>query len=320
MKHNFKALALAVSLLIMCGAAHADQKTMTVVSSPDMTLILEPYMSDGQMRQYTIPGAASYWTNDLPIYTGDKVKIDVFVATGTNTLQEIKVRLDNVQVADVTQAPWNTTLDATKIGTGYHMLEAWAQVTGAKPTSPQFVSKTLNFLITTPPAILSDAPTTTPIQEVKGQQQILQGNTVVNVPLGNDAPSDVVQVPTMPVMLQNTTLNPDAKVSIKLVDTSTQAVVDTMAGTPFKDPVVASVTTTPGTGVHKFVYKLVSGDRSIVTQEKAYAVDTTRIRLQPRTDTAPGLLPGTTYLWVWGIDDQGKYGPPSYAKLEVAAP
>ena len=46
-------------------------------------------------RTYNTPQGLSLWMNSLPIQQGDKIKLNVFAATGGADLKQIIVRLDN---------------------------------------------------------------------------------------------------------------------------------------------------------------------------------------------------------------------------------
>jgi hypothetical protein len=284
------------------------------VSTPQVSMMLEPYAPNGAMRTYTIANGVSYWTTDLPIYQGDSVKLDVFVATGADDLQELKVRVDNVLVADINKAPWTTTLSTAALGEGYHFVEAWAQVSGQKP---QFATHSLTFFVSPPPASSTGVQ---PIAQVKGQEQILANGQVVTVPLDPNGASAAPQAPAIPAVLASAETDPKAMVKIVLTDSSTNAVLDQDQTVQLSTPAVASIVPSDGSTAQRFAYILQRGSQAIVTADKLFPADATRIRLQPRTSSVPGLLPGTTTLWVWGVDSQGNYGAPVSATVQIPAP
>ena len=124
---------------------------------------------------------------------GDKVKLNVFVATGGADLKEIKVRLDNAHIADITTSPWNTVIDTASLGTGSHMLEVWAQATGDPPQSS---TKQLSFFVIK--------------QLVKGVQIEQTGGQPVEVtPTG-----DPNTAPLLPAFLDGKTTDADATVTV----------------------------------------------------------------------------------------------------------
>ena len=112
---------------------------------PGVTLVPDVLLADGQTpRIYDTPQGTTFWKEGLPVQQGDKVKLNVFVATGGADLKEIKVRLDNAPVADITTSPWNTVIDTASLSTGSHMIEVWAQATGDPPQSS---TKQLSFFV-----------------------------------------------------------------------------------------------------------------------------------------------------------------------------
>jgi hypothetical protein len=302
------AAILGSSLISSSPALAAKQPTP--VSSPTITMMLEPYMPDGGMRLYPMATGVSYWTGDLPIYNGDKVKLDVFVATGADTLQELKVRLDNNQVADISKGPWTTTLDTDTLGNGYHYVEAWAYVSGPKP---QYISRTLTFFVSK----ASDATVIVPQTKVLPSATILQNGvqTPVPLPAGEDNTT-----PVLPMSL--TSAGRDMKATVKLVlrDARTQGVISGENTPHIYDAALVDIVPTAGSTAQRFAYSLVSSGQTILTQDELLSIATTDVRLQVKTATDPGLLPGTATVWVWGVDSQGKYGPASSVTVQMEEP
>jgi hypothetical protein len=97
-------------------------------------------------------------------------------------------------------------------------------------------------------------------------------------------------------------------------------VLDQSQPVELSGPAVASIVPLAGSTAQRFAYELQRGSQTIVTASQLFPADATRIRLQPRTATAPGLLPGTTTLWVWAVDAQGNYGSPVSATVHIQAP
>ena len=300
----------AIAGMLASPIARADS-AIAGVSTPQVSLVLEPYAPDGTMRLYTVPNGVSYWTQDMPIYQGDTVKLDVFVATGADELQDLKVRMDNVLVADISKSPWTTTLTTSRLGSGYHFVEAWVQVSGQKP---QFATHTLTFFVNpTPPSTGVDQP----VAQVKGQEQILTNGQVVSVPLDPNATSAAPQTPATPPVLASASSDAGATVKIVLNDAVSNAVLDQSTNLQLASPAVASIVPLSGSTAQKFAYELQRGDETIVMTNQIFPADATKIRLQPRTSTTPGLLPGTTTRGVWGVDAQGNYGTPVSATVQI---
>jgi hypothetical protein len=311
----------AVAILLVSGiastvCARADTKADTKVdgvSTPQVSIDIEAYAPSGAMRLYSMPNGSSYWTSDLPIYRGDTVKIDVFVATGADELQHLKVRIDNVPVADLTKAPWTTSLPATTLGLGYHFVEAWVQVSGPKP---RFATHSMEFMVADPPSATVSQPTAL----VMGQEQILSQGQVVTVPLDANAMADPATAPPLPAFLSTAKPDPKAAVSIVLTDPEKNTTLDQKTAVQTSSPIVAIVAPTAHSTAQQFTYMLERGSQTVVPATRLFPADSVHIRLQPRTSKTPGLLPGLTTIWVWGVDSDGNYGPPVSATVQLQPP
>jgi hypothetical protein len=301
----------ACLLLAVAGICCAKEKDVTVTTfTPAITLTLEATTPQGTQRIYPTATGPSYWQSGLPVVKGDHVKVDVFVSTGGGELKQVKVRLDNQLIATLDKTPWSTTIDTSTVALGYHNLEVWAQETDSKHQT--FATKTMTFFVD------STAPSGSgpgPVAAVKGEQQVLNGSSVTDVTLAGVAKS-----PALPTALATATQDSRATVSLSTTDPTAQQAIATGNPVPLSAPIVIAVNTPNGSAAHRFIYTLVRGDQTIYQADHPVGAGLARIRLQQRSDTQPGLLPGRVSLWVWGVDDQGNYGNPVSATFDIAAP
>nr|MDQ2687605.1 hypothetical protein [Armatimonadota bacterium] len=116
----------ALLLTSVMGVGMAPQAALAksrVSYKPGVAIVSEVMDAKGQQRTYNTPNGPSLWTDGLPIQKGDKIKLNVFAATGGAELGRIIVRLDNAKIAQIPKAPWNTVLDTAQMATGPHMVE-----------------------------------------------------------------------------------------------------------------------------------------------------------------------------------------------------
>ena len=216
---------------------------------PGISLVPEVLEADGVTdRTYNTPQGPTLWTNGLPIQQGDKIKLNVFAATGGSELQEIKIRLDNVKIADIAAAPWHTVLNTATLQPGYHMVEVWALASGNKPQS---TTRTLSFFI----AHQMDAK-----YLVQGTQQILTNNAVTNVPLEGGADTGDT-APLLPDFLKDQPTDAAATVMISARSAASAneaggAAVTGGAAT-INEPTLFAVQPAPGSTATQFAYALV---------------------------------------------------------------
>lgn len=298
------ALLLAGPLLggLPTAAQAADRSKVAYV--PGVALTTEVLLADGKtQRTYNTPKGLSYWQGDLPIPQGDTMKITAFVATGGAELGNVKIRVDNAKIADLTQAPWAATLDTATLAPGYHMLEVWAQTSGDRP---QASSKTLSFYVT---------KELSPEFAVKGSQQSLQNGTLTTE---NPVAGDADAVPPLPDFLRGKPVDANARVELTAQQPQAAAALKfgssaiTIAG-----PTVLYARAKPGSKATQYAFVLARDGASILTATRPLALGYQRINIQKRTETTPGLRPGTVVLWVWGMDAAGHPGAPIKTVLDI---
>jgi hypothetical protein len=109
----------------------------TVAFRPAINPVIDVIAPDGFPRQYPTSTGTTMWspTSGFAIVKGDKIKLNVFVATGGYELKSVKVRMDNVLLATIDKQPWNTVIDTSTIDAGYHVFEIWAQSDSPSPAS-----------------------------------------------------------------------------------------------------------------------------------------------------------------------------------------
>ncbi len=288
--------------------AHAKGK---VSYAPGVSLVPEVLTSDGVTdRTYNTPQGLSLWMNSLPIMQGDKIKLNVFAATGGADLKQIIVRLDNARLPGmpITAAPWNTVLDTTTLATGYHMVEVWAQATGDKATT-----KTLSFFVTKQ----LDAK-----YLVQGSQQLQANGQTTEIPLeGQTTPGS--DTPQAPSFLQGQPTDANAAVTItarsaaSATDTTTGGAAVSDGSYTINEPTLFFIQKAAGSTATSFAYALVRDGVTFSASATPLPTAYQAIRIQKRTDTTPGLRSGTVTMWVWGIDAQGQPADPVKTQLTI---
>lgn len=270
------------------GTARAAREVVTseLIYTPAVVVIPEVRTAEGEIRTYKTPQGVSYWRAGLPVYKGDRVKLNVFVSTGGADLAETRVRLDNVEKDRRTAAPWHSTLETADLNEGYHYVEAWARTGGANPRA---ATAGLVFFVDPKQAPL--ASTTSPIVE--------------DVPPPDNNPD---------VKLDPGAGGPAVQVSSD--NSEAQKALEAGARVTLRDEVVFSVS---GPGPSEgFVYALYRGDQQI--HRSGVLNLSTRVKLRPNAPNAPGLLPGIIRFVVWGADQQGRLGAPRVTEVEVTGP
>ena len=301
-RHRFFAIAV-FCLLLTHGPAQAGKTKINYV--PGITLVPDVLLADDQTpRSYDTPQGPTLWKEGLPVQQGDKLKLNVFVATGGADLKEIKVRLDNAPIADITASPWNTTIDTAPLGTGSHMVEVWAQATG---NPPQSNTKQLSFFLLK--------------QLVKGVQIEQAGGHPVEVtPTG-----DTNTAPLLPGFLAGKQADADAILAIySRVASLPSGSPTTAVGTDpmaIDAPTIFIVRPARNSTAKQYAYALARDGQTILTSNTAYSVSDPRqitaIKIQKRSDTTDGLRSGQVSLWVWGVDADGRPGDPQKVQLVI---
>lgn len=311
-------LAMLSGLLLIHAPASAAKKHHTEINwKPAINLEGDLLLPDAQTPAtvWTAQGPTPWSLSaaaPTPIPQGDKLRLNVFVATGGASLSEVKVRLDNIQIADLTAAPWNTVIDTAKLTPGAHMIDVWAQATGNPPqdsslekgftvigpaaASPMFPPPTVPQGPPSPPVVVPDTATDT---QAKVALFYHQGDpTQADIPL--TAANDVVSV-TQPTQIK-----------VRLV-------------------------TAPGNDAAYYVYAITTDGVTIQQAPEQYALlsathaTDTNIQVQPQARTPaavqaqsqtpgqipPGLPPGQYTLWVWPVNGAGHPGAPVEAILQI---
>lgn len=302
---------LLSSILLSVGLASSPALARGHVSyKPGISLVPEVFQPDGVTDQtYPTSQGLSLWTTDRPIPQGDKIKLNVFAATGGGELKEIKVRLDNTLIADITKAPWHTTLDTGKLSLGFHMIEVWAVATG---DNPQSATQTLSFKVD--PAVL-----------VKGmlQSQGPNGQPIENLLPESGTASDTFSdaPPQMPDYLKNQTEDPEATVMVtaRSAASSEQAGGTAISDAPVtvNEPTLFIVQPAQGSTATRYAYALVRDGVTVSASPQVLRTAYDRIRIERRNDTQAGLRPGKVTMWIWGIDKQGNYSSPVKTYLDI---
>lgn len=287
-----------LSLLFLCmNAGFASHSTVSYV--PGIAITPDVLLTDGVTpRTYQTPAGLSYWTSDLPVQRGDKIKLNVFVATGGADLKRMIVRLDNVKIADLSTSPWNTVIDTSTLQPGYHMVEAWAQGSGDRPQSS---TKTLTFyLVDALPVVYA----------VKASQELFDKRTMATTAA---TPEDAPMTPPstyLPAFLAGRETDTAAAVTIRSDDTAVESELDRYQPLSISSSALLYFRPAPGSDAVEYAYVLVRDDHVIAASTSPQSMDFEKLRLRARTDVVPGLRSGRITLYAWGIDQIGRPSTP----------
>jgi hypothetical protein len=296
-KHIDPIFAIAILMTAVACLPAGARSRVTYV--PAITLLPTVVQADGQPRVYTNGGQAAYWNETLPIERGDQIKLNVAVATGGADLGRVIVRLDNSKVADMdgtsgaNAAPWTTVIDTSKLETGDHMVEAWAQTTGDRPQSS---TKTLTFMIVD----------SLPVQvSVAGSRE------------ESFSPGAAPPV-APPAFLSGAGSDPGATVRLRSVDPGADRALNAHdSALSITAPTPVWVEKRPGSTAVQFAYEIVRGGFPIVSAPAPATLVYERLSLQPRGSENDGLAPGAVTLYVWGIDSAGRISDPVRQDLSI---
>ena len=305
------AAAAGVLAILGClvGPAPASAKTKDAYA-PNINPIFDDATPAGEPRIYTnADGSTTFWHAGLPLIKGDKAKLDVFVSTGEFELTHVKVRLDNNLFADIDQSPWSTVIDTSKLDTGPHDLEIWAQSTSPAPYSSQTKHVQFYVVASQPQGVPQSVPVKNP-------------GTTVEV---HNAPPATMSGPTttttgLPDLIKSGKEDDGILVQLFAPDNKeAQNSITDNKPVSLVAPVTIQVKAAPGhLGTHRFVYSLVRDGRTVFTAPSILNTGVTNVRLQGREASGgQGLLPGTVVFKVWGVDDHGNYGPPQTITLNI---
>jgi hypothetical protein len=297
--HSIAAIGFLLGGNFAATAVHAAPRISYVPGISILPDVIEP---DGVTpRTYLTPAGLSYWTSDLPIPRGDKIKLNVFVATGGADLKRMIIRLDNSKIAELDGSHWNTIVDTSTLASGYHMVEAWAQTTGDKP---QASTKTLTFYV------VDTLPVT---YAVKASQELLQTNSSAGPATVESAPTSTI----MPAFIANRPVDSYAAVIVRSTDQEIDTAVRGSA------PVTVGASSefyfqpAPGSTAIRYAYALVRDGKVVSESPSPESLSYDRLRIRRRTDTSPGVRPGPVTLLVWGIDQIGRPSEPARRDLVI---
>lgn len=313
------ALCLMVGLGMIHAPVMAAGKT-SVAYAPGVSLVPEVLLPDGATpRMYNTTNGLSLWTNTLPVVQGDKVKLNVFAATGGAELKEIIVRVDNTKIADLAGAPWKTTLDTTKLGPGHHMVEVWAQSTGSHPAA---TTQTLMFYVAS--ELAGQFVPQPPKQKVAGSLQQQSGGQVSTLPLPGENNAAAMNIPPVLDFLKGQPLDTNAQVMIyahsAAVGTPAQAGSGTMvtgSNITVNEPTLLSVKPASGSSAVQFAYALVRGGQVDYVSPVAFDIARYQVRIEKLNSSGTGLGSGMVTMWVWGIDKAGQPAEPIKTVLNI---
>ena len=319
-------LLLATLGLLQFGVSAEARGKTKINYVPGVTLVPDVYQSDGQTpRAYDYPPqAVTFWKEGLPIQQGDKIRLNVFVATGGADLKEIKIKLDNTQIADIAASPWNSVIDTTTLGAGSHMIEVWAEASGDPPQSS---TKQLSFYVVKELPAPAASAAATPTTKVKGYRIALINGQQVYIPLdgASGETTDPTSVQPLPAFLAGKPVNQEATVALRFRDASLPAGSPT-SSVPFgpmviQQPTVFAVVPATGSGARQYAFALERDGQTILTSDKPFSLSNPRqvylVKIQGETADQPGLHSGTVRLWVWGIDAEGRPGVPSQVDVVI---
>ena len=296
------ATCLIAILAFSAASAPSQAGSDKLAYKPAVSIRAEVFLANGTtVRTYSTPQGLSYWTGDLPVLRGDKVKIDVFALTGGAELDQVKIRLDTVKAAELKALPWTSTIDTSTLSVGYHMVEAWVQSTGDHPQSN---TGTLTFYVTD-----EIAPRYIPRDS---QATAVGGNTI---PAANSA-SDIM--PELPAFIKGQSQNDDAGIVVRSTSPDVDAALrQGNTQISISQPTLFYVEARPGSSATQYAYVFSRDGKAVVAATEPVKLRFHRIRIQSRTDTTPGLRVGPVSMWVWGIDKDGHPSSPVKVQLNV---
>lgn len=312
------AACAALCVITSIGLCHAPAIAgkPSVSYAPGVSLVPEVLLPDGTTpRMYNTTSGMSLWTNTLPVVQGDKVKLNVFAATGGAELKEIIVRVDNTKIADLAAAPWKTTLDTAKLGPGHHMVEVWAQSTGSHPRA---TTQTLLFYVASQLATqFVPQPAT---QKVAGSLQQQNAGQVLTLPLPGENPV----ADTAPALdfLKGQALDTNAQIAIYARSAAartaaTPGTLVTGSTLTVGEPYLLSVKPALGSSATQFAYALVRNGQVDYVSPSAFDMTRYQVRIEKLTAAGTGLGSGTVTLWVWGINKAGQPAEPAKTVLNI---
>jgi hypothetical protein len=294
-----------------------------VAFKPAINAMVDVLTPQGLPRIYATSSGSTLWSpgSSLVIYRGDKIKLQVFVSTGAYELQHVKVRLDNVPIVSIDHQPWSTVCDTGTLDTGYHMFQIWAQSDSPSPYSSS--EQNIAFYLAQPSQeagsgvdVTTPGPTTGGgVPEPTPSATAVPGPSADAMTAGASKPSLPISVPanpvrsiTLPNVLSGDAQTPSAIITLQ-TGSATPVVGQNTVPVALNGPTDVVVGVPKGSTARRFTYALYRDGAIIYQSDRLLPAFGTQIRLQARTDSQPGLLPGDVTLRAWGVDQNNSYGP-----------
>jgi len=296
---SYRSLTAISAIAILMSAAPprpaAAAKTK-VVYIPAITLMANVTRPDGQPRVYSTSAGPAYWNETLPVQRGDKLTINVAVATGGADLKRVVVRLDNAKLTEISSSPWTTAIDTAKLTSGAHLIEAWAETAADKPQS---ATKSLSF------TVLDELPAA---YRLAGAQEQM-----------DQVPVDTANfVPTPPAFLVAAGSDPSATVRLRSSDPAADRLLISHDGVlSITRPVLVWAEGQPNSTAVQFAYAIFRDGVPVVSSTAPGQLQNQRLKLEAKSSGRPGLRQGPATLVVWGIDGAGKVGEPVRQQIQI---
>lgn len=301
----------AASIAASADTAPSKKPAPSVVAfKPAINATVDVLTPAGTPREYSTASGSTLWSpgSSQFIYKGDKIKLSVFVSTGAFELQHVKVRLDNNLIATIDHQPWDTSIDTDTLQTGYHMFNIWAQSDSPAPYSSS--EETIAFYLaeqnqaagSTSPAGPATAPDSAPPATAIGaSSQTIQTSAPLYV---------------LPKLIRDKEQETKAIVGLQ-AGSSPVVTGDGQTPVSVSGPTDIKVVVPGGSTARRFVYALYREGAIVYESDQLLPAAGTVIRLQERTSSQPGLLPGDVILKAWGVDQDGRYGAPTTLPVNV---
>lgn len=313
--HRLASVLLLTTVLGVGMAPPAVHAKSRVSYKPGVAIVPEVLDANGQQRTYNTPKGPSLWTDGLPIQKGDKIKLNVFAATGGSELSRIIVRLDNAKIAQLPKAPWNTVLDTAQMAPGPHMIEVFVETTGDRPQS---ATKTQSFFITNQlaPQYAYQQPAKT----------LIGGSIQTTGGPETDPAFNPNAVPDVPEFLKGQSVDENATVAVR-ARSGVSPANPTTGGIPVSDrdtpviinePTLFFIEAPQGSTAKNYAFVLARNGQTISAASAPQELVYNAIKLQKRDGATVGLSSGPLTLYVWGIDAQGR--PSNPVKTQISIP
>lgn len=264
-------------------------------------------------------GRESVWQPGMPVYVGDRIVLRMFASTGDAQLREMRVRLDNEPLRTLTAAPWTVEIDTGNLKPGYHFVEVFA--TSSDPAAEPGSGTTI-FYLREPeaprPAAAPPAPRTeTSVTTGATQETTTEPSTAVAGM--RQTPETAMQPPAHPggeIPVRNGVplFQSGLDIRIHSADAAVEQTLTQGGVVRVTSPTLFRVSAGPN--ARRMIYALTRNGQEIYRSEPLPV--SAMIRLQPKTNAdAVGLQPGEVSLWVWAGNEEGLYGAPDMARVDI---